>query len=129
MLSSPLFFLEKYMHPEAESRAFLREQIRQRIDEPKLQSPTADAILQHVADIIAQRGAQRDSPDGERSMYAAVQIFHKMTGTALTEKEGWQFMVALKLARMKCNRGPVNHDDYLDAIAYLALTLEHITQE
>jgi hypothetical protein len=91
--------------------------------------PKADQILHAVAELLAQRGAQRDSPEGERSMFDTVQIYSKMTGVNLTVKEGWLFMVALKLARMKCNRGPVNHDDYLDAIGYLALCLETITAE
>lgn len=90
--------------------------------------PRADEILRSVAELLAQRGAQRDSPEGERSMMLAIQMFRLATGIELSVAQGWHFMVILKLARMRSNRGPVNPDDFLDAIGYLALELETILE-
>jgi Domain of unknown function (DUF6378) len=92
---------------------------------PDLLCKHAPAILRHAADIIDQRGKERDQPDGERTMRQAVAVFRALTNITMTEKEGWLFMVVLKLARS--TRG-YNPDDYIDGAAYLALALECINQ-
>ena len=82
----------------------------------------ASSLLHRAADLIDDRGKERDKPSGERSMKTAVNSFNAMTGHTLTETEGWKFMVFLKLARME--GGSHRLDDYEDAIAYTALMTE-----
>lgn len=87
-------------------------------------------LLHRAADTIAQRGIERDtSTDGqaqERSMAATVAAFNAIEGTALTERQGWAFMQALKLVRAAATarNGRYNPDDYLDGAAYAALGAE-----
>lgn len=73
--------------------------------------------VQHMKD----RAAQRDSAEGERSMAACVNAFNAMFGKNLTETQGWQFMVLLKMAR---SRNKFNPDDYEDGAAYTGLAGE-----
>ena len=86
---------------------------------PQLSAPE---ILRHAADHIAQRAASRDLPQGERSMARAVASFNALTGHALTERDGWLFMVVLKASR--ATAGAHNPDDYQDMAAYAALAGE-----
>lgn len=78
----------------------------------------ATDILRHAADLIEKRGRQRDKPDGERSMAAAVTEFNAATGLSLTEAQGWHFMQCLKRARGTAE------DDMMDRVAYAALEVE-----
>ena len=78
--------------------------------------------IQHMKD----RAAQRDSADGERSMAACVNAFNAMFGKDLTETQGWQFMVLLKMAR---SRNKFNPDDYEDGAAYTGLAGEAHSHE
>lgn len=78
--------------------------------------------VQHMKD----RAAQRDSEDGERSMKACVDAFNAMFGHNLTETQGWQFMVLLKMAR---SRNKFNPDDYEDGAAYTGLAGEAHSHE
>lgn len=80
---------------------------------------TAPEILETAINVLTTRGQVRDKEDGERSMALTVDIFNTITEQTLTEHEGWQFMIALKLARMQ--QGGFNSDDYLDLAAYSAL--------
>lgn len=73
--------------------------------------------VQHMKD----RATQRDSAEGERSMAACVSAFNAMFGKDLTETQGWQFMVLLKMAR---SRNKFNPDDYEDGAAYTGLAGE-----
>ena len=79
-------------------------------------------ILKRVSDVIEQRGVMRDKPEGERSMRIAVRTFNAMSDNALTEEEGWKFMLCLKLSRMR--EGSFIEDDYLDLVGYAALIAE-----
>ena len=81
----------------------------------------ATEILSHASFCIGDRAADRDT-DSERSMAACVNAFNAMYGHNLTETEGWQFMVFLKISRSK--GGNVRMDDYIDGAAYLALAGE-----
>jgi hypothetical protein len=83
---------------------------------------TAADILISGAEIIDQRGKQRDKPNGERSMALTVKMFNARYGADLTEAQGWAFMTCLKHARMAA--GKFNEDDYIDAVNYEALHAE-----
>lgn len=83
---------------------------------------TAPELLITAADAIADRAELRDQPNGERSMGRAVSAFNALFGQQLTEQQGWQFMVLLKLARSSAGR--THLDDFTDAAAYAALAGE-----
>lgn len=87
----------------------------------KVQDNTAVGMLKEAADCIGDRAAERDT-ESERSMAATVRAFNGMFGTELTEEQGWQFMVLLKMARAK--GGEYRRDDYVDGAAYFALAGE-----
>ena len=98
-------------------------------------------ILEKSTDTIKARGAVYD-PSGkeERSMAQTVQVFNALTGHELTEREGWIFMVCLKLVRAESTVRVVSSDleeseetiqaseSYMDSVldgaAYLALSGE-----
>lgn len=81
-----------------------------------------DAIKQ-----MKDRAAQRDAPQGERSMATTVATFNALTGKNLSEKEGWEFMVCLKLVRGR--QGSFRMDDYVDAAAFASLLGECSSKE
>lgn len=85
---------------------------------------SAQEILRNGAKTIDDRAAQRDMPNGERSMARAVAAFNGLVGgdRRLTETEGWLFMTCLKAAR--ATAGTTNMDDYVDGAAYFALAGE-----
>ena len=96
--------------------------------EPVAPIQTADEILHAAADVIDERGVQRDSSAGtgqpqERSMAATVAAFNAIEGLALTERQGWAFMQVLKMVRgaTTARNGLHNVDDALDGAAYAAL--------
>lgn len=78
-----------------------------------------ERILKEAALTLQQRGVERDTPNGERSMQRAVEIFRAITDIDLTERQGWTFMLALKMARM--TRGKPNPDHFVDLAGYAAL--------
>lgn len=75
-----------------------------------------------AAELMADRGKERDQESGERSMARCVDAFNAMTGHNLSVEDGWLFMVYLKHARMR--GGKFKQDDYEDAVAYEALMAE-----
>lgn len=81
----------------------------------------AVGMLEEAADCIGNRASERDT-EAERSMAATIRAFNGMYGTELTEEQGWQFMVLLKMARAK--GGEYRRDDYVDGAAYFALAGE-----
>lgn len=83
---------------------------------------TSPDILKACLEVQEQRGASRDAPNGERSMKRTVDMFNACFGTNLTETQGWQFMVCLKMARSV--HGDFNMDDYIDGTSYFALAGE-----
>ena len=99
--------------------------------------PKAHDILQEAGRTITQRGAQRDSGQGqERSMAATVAAFNAIEGLQLTERQGWAFMQILKMVRgaSTARNGLYNADDALDGAAYAALGGEaaaaaHVAQQ
>ena len=116
-------------HPAAAQAAHL-ESITSVIGfEQKEQTAKIQSKFKRAPDILAagikhmeDRAALRDSPEGERSMKAAVTAFNALEGTNLTEVQGWRFMCVLKHARAA--KGNLSIDDYEDAAAYWALAAE-----
>lgn len=81
---------------------------------------SAGSILKDAGQTLAQRGVDYDSRGGERSMAHAVQIFNAIVQRdAMSEEEGWIFMLALKQARMM--RGKAKLDTFVDLSAYASL--------
>jgi hypothetical protein len=80
-------------------------------------------IIREAEKQMAARAALRDQPGGERTMENIVRVFNALTGRDLTEAEGWEFMICLKLVRGR--NGHFNADDYVDAAAYSSLLGEH----
>lgn len=90
------------------------------------ESVKADEILKISQQILAQRGQLRDLSQGERSMSEIVKLFEQLSGIELTVSQGYTFMMALKLVRMK--RKSI-FDDMVDLINYTALLgEEHLRQ-
>lgn len=87
----------------------------------------APNILAMAINCISNRASERDQPDGERSMTKAVSTFNALTGHKLSEREGWVFMVILKLARSQSGRHQI--DDYVDGAAYISLAGESAEAE
>lgn len=86
----------------------------------------APDLLRAAGQTLEQRGTDYDQPQGERSMAACVRIYNAVTGQQMTERQGWMFMVALKLARSM--KGAPKADTYIDMAAYAALLGEcHIS--
>lgn len=88
---------------------------------------SAPEILKRGAEHMENRAAQRDEPNGERSMGKTVAAFNALYGKDLTEEQGWMFMVILKQARASC--GVFVADDYEDGAAYFALAGEAASAE
>lgn len=82
---------------------------------------TAEDILIRGAAAIGNRASERDT-EAERSMCKTVLAFNAMFGKDLTEVEGWQFMVLLKMCRG--SQGDFRMDDYEDQASYGALAGE-----
>lgn len=79
----------------------------------------AYTFLEEGMAAMKARAQLRDKPEGERSMGTIVNTFNALTGHNLTEAEGWEFMVLLKLVRGR--QGNFNADDYVDGAAYFGL--------
>lgn len=79
----------------------------------------AHEFLQEGALAMAERAKSRDAQGGERSMASTVAAFNALTGHNLTEEEGWEFMILLKLVRGR--QGGFRADDYVDGAAYCGL--------
>ena len=60
-------------------------------------------------------------------MARTVDMFNALTDHALSEREGWMFMVCLKAARAQVGR--LQLDDYTDGGAYFALAGESAVGE
>lgn len=83
---------------------------------------TPHGILLTAQRTLEERGQQRDQPGGERSMPSIVRIYQAITGKAMSEHDGYMFMVSLKLARMQSGEPDLDH--YVDGAAYFALAGE-----
>ena len=76
-----------------------------------------EAGLAHMQDRAVTYDKQEQG--GERSMGAPVAAFNAATGNALTEEQGWLFMVFLKAIRTQ--QGQFRADNYEDGAAYFGL--------
>ncbi len=81
----------------------------------------AGDILKAGVKAILNRAQVRDV-NNERSMRKTVNAFNAMYNTELTEVQGWQFMVLLKMCR--ASQGNFRMDDYEDQASYSALAGE-----
>ncbi len=89
------------------------------VEKKDLVLENAHSFLEEASGAMKQRAALRDKPNGERSMARTVATFNALTGKNLSEAEGWQFMVILKMVRG--DQGNYNRDDYVDGAAYFGL--------
>ena len=79
--------------------------------------------LKQAAAIQEQRGRDYDTEGGERSMAAVVAAFNDLFNQDMTETQGWQFMVLLKMKRL--DSSPGHHEDSAaDQVSYSALAAE-----
>ena len=78
-----------------------------------------DAINE-IEEMLVNRGKGYDKGQ-ERSMEATVTAFNAVTGLELTEAQGWQFMMMLKMVRENRQH---KDDNILDLACYGALLLE-----
>jgi hypothetical protein len=84
----------------------------------------AQSILRASQERMQKAAVERDSPDGERSMQKAVEIYKAWTGIVLSEDDGWRFMICLKQAREI--QGEIHIDDYVDLSSYPSLLGESV---
>lgn len=82
----------------------------------------AQDILEAGIGHMMDRAATYDKPQGERSMAATVEAFRAVSGVAMTEEQGWLFMLLLKAVRSQ--QGAYRADSYEDGVAYFALAGE-----
>jgi hypothetical protein len=92
--------------------------------QPKTGPRKAGDFLAQASSLMQERGKQYDQPGGERSMGRAIKAFNVITGSDLTEYEGWLLMSLLKRVR-QCS-GPYHKDSAEDAVAYAALEAESL---
>lgn len=88
---------------------------------------SAADFLKRAEELMRSRGATYDAKDRqERSMGRIVSTFNVLTGRgrdALTEEDGWLFMVILKLVRLR-SAPTYHHDSNEDFVAYASLMAE-----
>ena len=84
-----------------------------------------EAGLAHMQD----RAATYDNAEkgGERSVAPTVAAFNAITGHALSEEQGWLFLVLLKAVRSQ--QGNFKADNYEDGSAYFGLMGEAASKE
>lgn len=82
----------------------------------------AHEVLQTGVNHMKDRETKYDQDSGERSMKKTVEMFNTLTGSDLSEEQGWKFMVCLKLVRSEY--GNFQLDDYEDMAAYCGLAAE-----
>lgn len=88
----------------------------------------APDILARAAAHMAERAKTYDSPDGERSMAAAVRAFNAITGRAITEAQGWLLFQLVKDVRLFSAPG-YHADSAEDGVSYAALKGEAKARE
>lgn len=86
------------------------------------QTLTAEQFLRQGVELLAERGKQYDSPDGERSMGKTVAAFNAITGRDLSDAEGWLLMLLLKQVRQF--QADPHMDSAADGVNYAALLAE-----
>lgn len=85
----------------------------------------AKEFLQESIDILNSRAKEYDKEEqDERSMGRIVDTFNTISGCKLTEREGYLFMMCLKLVRLHTKTDVFHKDSIIDAISYAALAGE-----
>lgn len=87
----------------------------------------AQGFLTRAKELMAERGATYDRPEGERSMQRTVVAFNAITGHSLTESDGWLLLQTLKDVR-QWQRKDYHADSAEDCIAYAALKAEALAR-
>lgn len=82
------------------------------------------SILSEVQATLGQRGKDRDV-EQERSISAIREVYYAISGknTVDTDADGWMWMMAVKLGRM---RTKIRKDDLIDLIGYSTLYAEEV---
>lgn len=82
------------------------------------------SILNEVQATLGQRGKDRDV-EQERSITAIREIYYAISGknTVDTDADGWMWMMAVKLGRMRIK---IRKDDLIDLIGYSTLFAEEV---
>ena len=100
--------------------------LKKRYTIDKEKKVTAEDTLDCGIECLKQRGEGYDSCK-ERSMTKTVAMFNELTSHKITETDGWQFMVLLKMVRHQ--QGEYNHDNLFDGVNYMALAVESASKE
>lgn len=82
------------------------------------------SILSEVQATLGQRGKDRDV-EQERSIAAIREVYYAISGkqTIDTDADGWMWMMAVKLGRMRIK---IRKDDLIDLIGYSTLYAEEV---
>lgn len=83
---------------------------------------SAIEFLERAADLMLERGEAYDR-GSERSIPRVVYAFNAITGSEMTNHEGWLFMCLLKMVRQH-QQDEWHRDSSEDLIAYTALMAE-----
>lgn len=88
-------------------------------------SKKAKDFLADVLAIQVERGKTYDKDDNqeERSMAKIVAMYEMLTGITLSERQGWMFMVVLKMVRAHAKEA-FHEDSFVDLISYASLAAE-----
>lgn len=103
----------------AYSPVAIQQRMERAIDKQAKRSKSAPDFLTAAIGHMEDRAKTYDKPAGERSMAATVAAFNAATGHAVTEEQGWLFMVFLKAIRTQ--QGVFRADNYEDGAAYFGL--------
>jgi hypothetical protein len=88
---------------------------------------SAEEVLLYALETLKQRGQDYDlEHENERSMGKIVDVFNTITNRDLTEKEGYLFMLSLKLVRLGTSD---KLDSAVDLAGYSALIGETLNDE
>jgi len=85
-------------------------------------------VLKAAMDTQADRGAEYDSPAGERSMPSAVAAFNAITGLNLSTSQGYLLLAMVKQVRLHRASG-LHLDSGVDLVSYDSLQVEAMAQE
>jgi hypothetical protein len=81
-------------------------------------------FLEAAIAIQAERGAEYNKAQGERSAQAVATAFNAITGKDLTESEVWLLLQVLKDVRQWADPTRYHHDSAVDSVAYCSLKAE-----
>ena len=84
----------------------------------------ASDYLRRAADLLDERAKQYDQEGGERSIPKVVTAFNAITGSNMTNVQGWLFMHLVKKVRLHTTPGKFHEDSGEDSTAYDALENE-----